>query len=221
MALRYAHVSREICVIYGAAGLGKTLTCQKYAKENNAIFITCPGAGKTASVILSKICDCLGIRNFRTTTQMEDAVIERLKGSGRFLILDEANRLSYNALDSLRHIQEHAKVGLALVGNETVFSRMYGTGRAEFAQLFNRINMPVELSTPGEGDAGLVCRSIIGKHNDAIEAWAGRKGATLMALRGVVKCLKLAKMIASGENVPLSITHVKRADRMIGMMVVE
>jgi len=220
-ALRYSHVNGEIVIVYGEAGLGKTMTCEKYAQENNAIYIECPGSSNTIRAIYTVIANKIGARDCRTCLEMEMAIVEKLEGSGRLMIIDEANLLSQSALDSLRIMQGRAKIGLALVGNEVVFSRMYGAGRAEFAQLFNRISMRVDLTSPTPGDCEKISQSITGKNNSQIERWAKKKGSTLMALRGEVKVLRLAKTMAKGEGEEISMVHVHRADRMINLFVIE
>lgn len=63
------------------------------------------------------------------------ATSSRLKGTQGLLIVDEAQHLSAGAIDQLRAVHDRAEVGLALLGNEEVWSRIDGGGRKAQAQL--------------------------------------------------------------------------------------
>ena len=47
----------------------------------------------------------------------------------------------------MRCISDESGVGIALVGNDEVYTKMKGSGRADFAQLFSRIGMRKQVLT--------------------------------------------------------------------------
>ncbi|EJX3461373.1 ATPase, partial [Salmonella enterica] len=54
--LSYAHLESEICVLFGAAGLGKTMILKEYARrDSNVIFIEAD-PGFTARTLLEELC---------------------------------------------------------------------------------------------------------------------------------------------------------------------
>lgn len=65
------------------------------------------------------------------------------------LIIDEAQHLTVRTLNHLRCISDESGVGIALIGNDEVYTKMKGSGRADFAQLFSRIGMRKQVLTSG------------------------------------------------------------------------
>lgn len=57
------------------------------------------------------------------------------------IIIDEAQHLTVRALNHLRCISDESGVGICLIGNDDVYRKMKGSGKADFAQLFSRIGM--------------------------------------------------------------------------------
>ena len=57
------------------------------------------------------------------------------------LVIDEAQHLTVRALNHLRCISDESGVGICMIGNDEVYTKMKGSGRADFAQLFSRIGM--------------------------------------------------------------------------------
>ncbi|EKC4592228.1 AAA family ATPase, partial [Salmonella enterica] len=99
--LAYAHQECEICVLYGAAGLGKTMLLGEYAARNkDALFIEAD-PGYTARTLLEELCRLLGVKVRGNIHELIDACVRELRGSGRLLMVDEAELLPYRALEVL------------------------------------------------------------------------------------------------------------------------
>ncbi len=138
-AIEYCHLQGKIGVIYGDAGIGKTMGIRKYCEENPmAISITISPAYATMSGVNDLISDQIGVRE-KNARRIYSEIVNRLKGSGRVIIIDEAQHLTKKTLEHLRSISDEAGVGICLVGNEEVYSRLKGSGKADFAQIFSRI----------------------------------------------------------------------------------
>ena len=56
-------------------------------------------------------------------------------------MIDEAQHLTVRALNHLRCVSDESGIGIALVGNEEIYSKLRGSGKADFAQLFSRVGM--------------------------------------------------------------------------------
>lgn len=146
-AITYCHLQGKIAVVYGDAGVGKTQAVRAYLRENSlAIGITVSPSYASITGVNELIADQLGVRE-RVARKIYAEIIGKLKGSGRVLIIDEAQHLTVRALNHLRCISDESGVGIAFIGNEEVYTKMKGSGKADFAQLFSRIGMRREVLT--------------------------------------------------------------------------
>ena len=146
-AISYCHLQGKIAVVYGDAGVGKTQAVRAYLRENSlAIGITISPSYASITGVNELIADQLGIRE-RVARRIYAEIIGKLKDSGRVLIIDEAQHLTVRALNHLRCMSDESGVGIALIGNEEVYTKMKGSGKADFAQLFSRIGMRREVLT--------------------------------------------------------------------------
>lgn len=140
-AITYCHLQGKIAVVYGDAGVGKTMAIREYLRGNGlAIGITISPSYASITGVNELIADQLGVRE-RVARKIYAEIINKLKDSGRVLIIDEAQHLTVRTLNHLRCISDESGVGIALIGNDEVYSKMKGSGRADFAQLFSRIGM--------------------------------------------------------------------------------
>ena len=146
-AISYCHLQGKIAVVYGDAGVGKTQAVRAYLRENSlAIGITISPSYASITGVNELIADQLGIRE-RVARRIYAEIIGKLKDSGRVLIVDEAQHLTVRALNHLRCMSDESGVGIALIGNEEVYTKLRGSGKADFAQLFSRIGMRREVLT--------------------------------------------------------------------------
>ncbi len=147
-AIEYCHLQGKIGVIYGDAGIGKTMAIREYVRENPmSIYITISPAFATMSGVNDLLSEAVGVRE-KNSRRIYMELISRLKDSGRVIIIDEAQHLTKKTLEHLRSIADESGVGVCLVGNEEVYTRLKGSGKADFAQIFSRIarREPVFLS---------------------------------------------------------------------------
>lgn len=141
----YAHQESEICVIYGAAGMGKTMLLREYARRNLDSLTIEADPGYTAKIMLEDLCRQLKIKSGRTSIHdMTLACIRELGGSGRVILVDEAELLPYRALETLRRLHDKSGVGLVLAGLPRLLVNLKGRGN-EFAQLYSRVALAYEM----------------------------------------------------------------------------
>ena len=221
-ALGYAQLAGDISLVYGAAGVGKTMTARKYAVTRpNAWLATMSPATQALSPCLERVVEACGLRGVvagRRALELEDSLRARVDGARGLLIIDESQHLGLRALEALRGLHDSTGCGLVLMGNEKVYSRLTGSGsrRAEFAQLFSRVGKRVRLSQVEKGDVAKL-----------LAAWGSKVAAdketrsTALAiarmsggLRLVTKTLRVASMYAGGGTVEAR--HVRTAWRELG-----
>lgn len=211
--LSFAQIMPEISVIAGGAGIGKTSAITYYGQHNPNVWIATMDPS-TASIhaMLSELCDVMDIPE-KSPTKLARAISRKVEGSGGLIIVDEAQHLDAKALDQLRSIYDRANgsVGIALVGNESVYSRLDGQGRkASFAQLFSRIGVRITQSKPKPNDMCLLIKAWGVDNEEEIKLLKaiGRKPG---ALRQMTKTIQLASMLAAGAEEERTIKHIKAA----------
>lgn len=144
----YAHTKNDITLIFGDAGAGKT-TALEYYRDKNAgvIMITANACTSSATSILKMLCNETG----RNISGRKDIIMNELvkyfKGTNRLIIIDEADHLTLSALQAIRNLNDMAKVGIVLSGNNKIFLQMIGGAKSsEFQQLRTRITLRRKLT---------------------------------------------------------------------------
>lgn len=145
-AIRYCHIQGKISVVYGDAGVGKTMAFREYMKNPLAVGITVSPTYASITGVNELLAEQLGVRE-RVARRITSEIVAKLKGSGRVLVIDEAQHLTVRTLNHLRCISDESGVGICFIGNEEIYTRMKGSGRADFAQLFSRIGMRRPVAT--------------------------------------------------------------------------
>jgi DNA transposition AAA+ family ATPase len=209
--IQYAHIAPDIAVVAMGAGCGKTTTARRYAEATpNAWLATMDPTTRVVSTALGEIAIALGLTE-RSPQGYARAIAGYVGGKNGVLIIDEAQHLQPNALDALRSIHDRTGCGLVLLGNETVYTRLEGQGRAaEFAQLFSRVGMRMVQAKPRSGDA-VALLDAWGVEAKESRDFLARVSAKPGALRGMVKTMRVAAMLAAGAGTAPDITHYKAA----------
>ncbi|GGG30790.1 transposase [Caldovatus sediminis] len=213
----------ELVVVTGAPGVGKTAACRAYqTRAPNVWILTAEPVHATPRALLDDLAEAVGIADRGLSSQrLSRAIAQRLRGSGGLVVVDEAQHLPSVALDQLRMIHDLAEVGVALVGNETVYARLEGGARAaHYAQLFSRVGMRLARPRPQRGDieALLDAWGVAGKGERGLLQVIARKPG---ALRNLTKVLRVAHMLAGGEGAAaVAEAHIRMAwERLSGAPV--
>lgn len=113
------HTRGKMGLVYGAAGVGKTRACREYAQRcKNAIYIEARPSF-TARTLMLTLARRLGINTKANQYELEEEIITKLYGSGKLVIIDEAEHLNHRAIETLRTVVYNAsRIGLLLVGLE-------------------------------------------------------------------------------------------------------
>lgn len=218
-ALRYAHKLADISVIYGGAGLGKTLTANQYREEHPNVWIaTMTPSINTVGACLERVASAVGISTlFPSAVRAENAIVSRVSGTGGLIIVDEAQHISVQCLEQLRSIQDVAKIGMAFLGNESVYTQLTGGSRkAHFAQLYSRIGKPQRLGKPTAADIDTLLDAW-GVADNKARSLCREIGGKPGALRGLTKVLRMAWLMRD-DNEPVTYDRVADAWADLGGM---
>ena len=208
--VEYAHKQRDIGVLYGPAGIGKTTALRAYQEITpQTLYITANQTLSGSRAILEEILQQLGKPEAGSARRMMLTIVNTLKDSGRLLIIDEAQHLSLRALETMRAIYDECGIAVILAGNESVYGNMTGKSAAPFAQLYSRVGIQRSLSGKVRmNDIAAVLGTEIGEESLAyLHKIALRPGG----LRVVVKLYILAKTIANRQDQELTLDHLKAA----------
>jgi DNA transposition AAA+ family ATPase len=102
-AVEMAHDYRDIAVILGEAGTGKTTAIRKYEAENpGAAVVVYAYPGITQYKLMAEIARSIGVYSKGSKAVLIDCIVEGLKGRDLVLIIDQIlffhNSLYYNEL---------------------------------------------------------------------------------------------------------------------------
>lgn len=154
-SIRFAQLEHCMVVLHGDAGVGKTKAARHFLQDypSSAVYVSISPSTGTLAGAIKLLARALRVPESRNKMDQMLAIRTRLEGTNKVIIIDEAQHLKYAALEELRTLTddntatgEHG-VGVALIGNTEVYSRMQGKQQAQFAQLFSRIRMQRQYAT--------------------------------------------------------------------------
>jgi hypothetical protein len=198
---RLCHLDGEIGICYGEAGVGKTRALLEYAEKNDDVILVEADLGYTAKVLFQELHRKLGLSGSGPINDLKDAVIAKLKKSGRLIIVDEAEHLPYRALELLRRLNDKAGVGILLVGMPRLINNLRGK-KGEYAQLYSRVGVACKLDGLKPHDTEELVRSLIpgGAHYKAYhEASQGNARVLCKLLLRSLRVAEINKLNITAE----------------------
>lgn len=154
-AMRIAHLEGEIAVVYGDAGCGKTTAVKHYAARYKDVILVEADLGLTAKILFKELHKRVGFDGKGSVHDMFEDVVSRLAGTGRMLVIDEAEHLPYRALELVRRLYDKSGIAVALVGMPRLVFNLRGK-RGEYAQLYSRVGVACKVNGLSEDDTELI-----------------------------------------------------------------
>lgn len=206
-----AHATADVYLVVGDAGLGKTCALKEYAHKNSNVIMLEIDPTYSVKVLLSELCNHLSISGAKGNQAMLDAIIAKLKGSERLLIIDEAEFLAYRCLEIVRRIHDKAEIGVVLAGMPRLIGNLRGA-RGEYKQLYSRVGFMLDLQDRlSECDIAMLCTHALGTdefNQRLIKASNGNARRLNKILKGIYR-------IASKEGVAINSTHIDIFENML------
>lgn len=137
--IRRVHLDADIFMLTGEPGYGKTTILDEYAAQHRNV-IKIDAISPSPFALLRELSEALNVVKMGSTHQMTKACIKALRGSDTLIMVDEAELLSADALNTLRRIHDLADVGVVLAGTKQMVKNM-----ADQPQLRSRILRRTEL----------------------------------------------------------------------------
>lgn len=144
-------------IAHGDAGIGKTKAASKFERDNpNAtIYVEASPATGSLREVLRMLARELKIPDKLKNGDLAYAVRAKLDESRKVVIIDEAQHLTYKALEQISRwadpdrVTGESHIAVVLMGNTEIYSRMCGRQEAVFAQQFNRVRLQRRYHTTG------------------------------------------------------------------------
>lgn len=142
--MRDAHEGGEIAVVYGQAGLGKTMAVKHYCELNPSSILIEANPSFTVLALMRKIAEACKLPSSGSLNDLFEAVAERLEDSGRLIVVDEAENLPLRALEILRRLHDETGCGMVMSGMPRLVSNLRGK-HGELVQLYSRVSVALPL----------------------------------------------------------------------------
>jgi DNA transposition AAA+ family ATPase len=211
--LRWAQMAPDFVAVTIAAGMGKSWAGRHYRTVTPHVYMaTVSPNTKTVHGMLVELCAALDVQE-HNPAKMVRAIGNRLSriGAGTLLIIDEAQNLTDDAVNQLRHFTDEFQCGIALLGNDEIYSRfMKKADGPSFAQLKSRIGKRLKREKPRLEDlqAYIAAWNVTDPECGKFLIGIGMKGG---ALRQIDKTMKLASMLAIGAGQTVGLEHIRAA----------
>ncbi len=187
--LRYAHVHSTMGVIAGPSGNGKTRTIRQYASQNaGVIILTIHHASRSLSEVIHQLSELVGDtgKGRGTLGGITKRLVAKLAGSGRLLIIDEAQFLEHQTVEVLRAVHDGAGIGLVFAGMPRLYRDLVSNTVELWEQIRTRVGMHKRLPPFAIDDARLLLRTLDPQVSDDVcrAAWdaSGHCGRSLVHL---------------------------------------
>jgi DNA transposition AAA+ family ATPase len=163
-AVEMAHDYKDIAVIIGESGFGKTTAVNQYAEYNpGAVFVMRAYKSIIQQKTVAGIAKAIGISSIGSKSVLVDNIIDALKGRDAVLIIDEADYLSDASLELLRCIiVDAAEVGLVLVGLPRLAKRIT-TISNDHSQILTRVGTFLNINGMNTQDSEKIIQNVYRK----------------------------------------------------------
>lgn len=152
-------------LIFAAAGVGKTASIELYCRENPATITACATKYRCAAGhIVGLLWSSIGTRGWPGNVSRANYLAEKLKGSNRLIIIDNAHRLAASGREYLFDLHDDTGCPIAFVGNPEVLDIIRKNDQ-QFSRIGYKLNLApkkdeirkvsaqlLEILAPGTGD---------------------------------------------------------------------
>ncbi|MFN3513426.1 MAG: AAA family ATPase [Phenylobacterium sp.] len=223
MALTYARETGRMVMIAGSPGVSKTASARQFREDFPRTWYTAmdPSTGGVPTMLL-EVLAAMGVSEIKgTPQQLMRRVCDIAVEAKGLIIVDEAQHLSEQAIEALRALNDRtrergAPIGVALLGNETAWTRVGTTGgKAAFAQVSSRFAQRRWIVSPDPVDAAALARAWADANGEIISeaevAYCVDIASRAGGLRNIEMTMEAALLAARGAGDALSLEHLKGA----------
>lgn len=208
---RLTHIQRSIGVVIGKSGMCKTMSLGKYhADHPDTIYIEADGA-YSAKEVMKELHQACGFNGIGHLNRLKKDIINKLRGSGRMIIIDQTEYLSSRALDLIRSIHDKAGIGILLAGLPDLMDNIKGVGGVH-EQIYTRIGAAVELEPLTDEDIQKLVSAALPNATELKKEFIELSRRNARVLRILTR---ESKRIAKNKGIPINGDIVKRAAKQL------
>ncbi|MGG7074044.1 AAA family ATPase [Campylobacter sp. 9BO] len=138
--INWAVADRDMAVIIGTAGSGKTRTINEFCKKHPEAILIEATINTSAKTLFKIIASELNLETKGGTDELIRVCAHTLAKFNKIIIIDEAEHLPYRALESLRRMYDFSECTLVLVGTNKLLDNLTKSkANNELAQLSSRV----------------------------------------------------------------------------------
>lgn len=160
-AVELAKQNRAIYLVVGPSGVGKSL-CAKVACEQfpGTLLVTLHGDLRTryqirdALVARLRLHRVRGRRRSMLAREYTGAVFDRLRGSGRLLIVDEGHQIAKGGLDFLRDLYDQTACPILILATMDLWQEILKQADEDHGQFYSRVRRCIDLTDEVKSDSG-------------------------------------------------------------------
>lgn len=207
-----AQVEAELTMVCGFAGIGKTVAAEEFVANNaDAIYIRALPE-MSATTLLRKLVDISGaIPAGHTKDAKLDAVIEAFAKRDSVILIDEAENMQDECFEDLRVLRDVAKVGICLIGESALSSRLKRKGK--FNKLESRLGPNTGIIKHiSRKDSDLIVFAHFGDIDKKIADafWKACGGSARRLEEKIIRKIKSRKLLDKHELSPALIQAVSK-----------
>lgn len=205
------HQSGQLGVIYGPAGTGKTYSAKEYARINKDTILLEVDLSYTNKVTIREIHKACGLDGVGSLHDMFEQIIDKLKDTKRFLIVDEAEYLPHRSLEIIRRINDRAGIGIMLVGLPRLVYNLRGY-KGEFAQLYSRASLVKKLPELSKEDTEMIVKSVFPNSNGVWKTFHKQSNCNGRALE---KLIIRSRSVSELNEMPVNDEIVNQVSKLL------
>lgn len=144
-AAQQASSTNTMVLVYGPTGIGKTMCAHQLSETFAAAIYLRISTGNTGYRTLSvMLADRIGLygkrrkRRDHTGRTFDEQIFDKLRDTGRLLIVDEAHRITSKGLEFIRDVHDECHIPVVLFCTKDLMERMRSDADEDHGQLFSR-----------------------------------------------------------------------------------
>ena len=190
MARRY----RNFAVLPAYVGTGKTFALKRYVATHPNTYLVEATPTMTPQSLTKQLARLILSLEKGSIADKFDAVVATLKNTDSLIIVDEAETLTHNQLETIRRIRDLAGIGIVLAGTEHL-AGLIKPEHGQFGQIRSRTGFwPEVVPRITADDAAALVQSGFGTEDipeDVIaRMYAYSKGSARMLVEGLIAGIK-------------------------------
>lgn len=221
--INWAVKDRDMAVISGVAGSGKTRTIKEFCKKHPEAILIEATINTSAKTLFRTIAGELNLDTKGSIDELIRSTAHSLSRLGKIIIIDEAEHLPYRALESLRRLYDFSGTTLVLVGtNKLLLNLTSSKSGNELEQLSSRIGskwilrglsyIDDETKSVANSDLKALCLEFGIKDEKCVSLI---ESLTRGNFRKSLKLLNRAKMLSDSADIAMSEQVIKEATKML------